>query len=198
MRILSPLKKSSIFSDSHKELVLGKWGRPWELNINRESVVSFLHQPDISNCSPGWKEVKYCKIDGKKDYQAKHHLLYNIKELGNLYNEEHKGELTYYQMHEIISSWKHTDFQNKTPKDDCRCENCENSKLFLEALKKHFKQKQMELSEKIETSPKISWARSLLGQVIFMYFRSVWRISWIICCWANLWRAGKSGNHNLF
>ena len=76
VRILSWTKKSSIFSDSHKELVLGKQGRPWELNINHESVVSFLHQPDISNCNPGWKEVKYCgKIDGEKDYQAKHHLL---------------------------------------------------------------------------------------------------------------------------
>ena len=82
-------------------------------------------------------------LHGKNDYQVKHHLLYNIKELVNLCNEEHKAELKYYQIREIISSEKHTDFQSETSKDDCRCETCENSELCLGGLKKHFfKQKQ--------------------------------------------------------
>ena len=76
------------------------------------------------------------KVDGKSDFKPKHYLLYNIRELVALYNEEHQEvETTYYQMHSTIAKERHLILQHKTPSDDCRCETCENATLLLSAVK---------------------------------------------------------------
>ena len=70
-------------------------------------------------------------VKGEKIYCAKHYLLYNIRELVEFYNHEHKD------------NDKITLFQGKTSEDDCRCKTCENGELFLEAIRSYFmKQKQ--------------------------------------------------------
>ena len=100
----------------------------------------------------------YCgkSVEGEKIYRAKHYLFYNIKELVELYNDEHGDDdkTTYYQMREVITQEKHFLFQGKTPEDDCRCETCENGELFLEAIRSIFtKQKEKNLIKNLPMDP---------------------------------------------
>lgn len=57
-----------------------KWamlGRLSKVVHNKESVVSFLQQPDVNYCDPGRKDTAFCgKSDGNKIYHLKHYLLY--------------------------------------------------------------------------------------------------------------------------
>ena len=52
-------------------------GRPSKVVHNKESVVSFLQQPDVNYCDPGRKGTAFCgKSDGNKIYHLKLYLLY--------------------------------------------------------------------------------------------------------------------------
>ena len=154
VKSLSPSKKKNIFSDARKQLFF-KTGRPSKVLQNKESIIAFLEQPDISYCAPGRKDTAYCgKSDGVKVYRAKHYLLYTFNELVSLYNEENDDEITYHQIREIVAGENHLVVQGKTPEDDCRCETCENGELFLEAVKRYFtKEKQKGLVHNLPTDP---------------------------------------------
>ena len=135
---LSPSKKKHIFFSARKQLSLGKIGRPSKVDSNRESIVAFIEQPDISYCCPGRKDTVYCgKNNGKSVYRPKHYLLHNMRELVSLYNKDNTKNITYCQMQEIVLSEKHLLNQSKSPEDDCRCETCENGELFLEVVKNY-------------------------------------------------------------
>ena len=131
---LSPKSKSSVFNNARKSLSFKKQGRK---TTDTSQLVSFLEQPSISHCVPGRKDTVYMgKVDGKSVFKRKHYLLYNIRELVALYNEEHQEvETTYYQMHSTIAKEQHLILELKTPNDDCRCETCENATLLLSAVK---------------------------------------------------------------
>ena len=77
---LSPSKKKNIFSDARRELSFTP-GRPSKVLQNKDGIIAFLEQPDISYCSPGRKDTAYCgKSNDIKIYCPKHDLLYTYKE----------------------------------------------------------------------------------------------------------------------
>ena len=154
VKSMSPSKKKHIFSDARRELSFNR-GRPSKVLQNKDAIVAFLEQPDISYCAPGRKDTAYCgKSNGTKIYRSKHYLLYSYHELVSLYNEENEEKVTYHQVREIITSEKHLIMQGKTPEDDCRCETCENAELFLQSIHHYFdKEKRKNLVSSLPTDP---------------------------------------------
>ena len=77
---LSPSKKKNIFSNARRELYFTP-GQPSKVLQNKDSIIAFLEQPDISYCAPGRKDTAYCcKSNGIKIYHPTHYLLYTYKE----------------------------------------------------------------------------------------------------------------------
>ena len=75
-------------NNARKSLSFKKQGRK---TIDTSQLVSFMKQPSISYCAPGWK-------DTKSVFKPKHYLFYNIRELVASYNEEHQEvETTYFK-----------------------------------------------------------------------------------------------------
>ena len=127
---LSPKSNSCVFNNARKSLSFKKQGRE---TIDTSQLVSFLEQPSISYCAPKAKDIVYMgKLDGKSVFKPMHCLLYNIRELVALYNEEHQDvETGYYQMYSTIAKEQHLILQHKTLCDDFQCEIWENITLLL-------------------------------------------------------------------
>ena len=116
VKSLSPSTKKNIFSDARRELSFTP-GQPSKVIQNKDSLIAFLEQPDISYWAPGRKDTAYCgKSNGINIYQPKHYLLYTYNHLVSLFNEENEEKVTYYQIREIIASEKHLVMQGKTQK----------------------------------------------------------------------------------
>ena len=154
VKSLSPSKKNNIFSDARRQSSFIP-GQPSKVLQNKDSIIAFLTQPDISYCAPRRKDTANCgKSNGIKIYQPKHHLLYTYNELVSLLNEENEEKITYCQVREIIASEKHLVMQGKTPEDDHRCETCENAELFLQSVKVYFhEEKQKDFVSNLPTDP---------------------------------------------
>ena len=96
VKSLSPSKKKNIFSDVRKELSFTP-GQPSKVFQNRDSIIAFLEQPDISYCAPSRKDTAYCgRSKSIKIYRPKHYLLYTYNKLVSLFNEENEEKVTYY------------------------------------------------------------------------------------------------------
>ena len=149
---LSPSKKKNIFSDARKEWSFTP-GWPSKVLQNKNSIIAFLELPDINYCAPSRKDTAYSgKSSDIKIYQPKHYLLYTYNKLLSLFNEENEAKVSYSQVREIIASEKDLVMQGNTPEDDCRCETCENSELFLQSTEVYFnKEKQKDLVSNLPT-----------------------------------------------
>ena len=112
-----------------------------------------MELPDINYCAPSRKDTAYSgKSSDIKIYQPKHYLLYTYNKLLSLFNEENEEKVSYSQVREIIASEKDLVMQGNTPEDDCRCETCENSELFLQSTEVYFnKEKQKDLVSNLPT-----------------------------------------------
>ena len=125
------------------------------LQANKEKIVAFLEQPDISYCSPGRKDTAYCgRSDGVKVYCSVYYLLFTYSNLVYLYNKENYSNITNYQLRGVINAENYLFMQSKTPADDFRCETCENGQLLLQTIKSYFiKEKQNPLVESLPAEP---------------------------------------------
>ena len=56
LKSLSPSKKKNIFSDARRKLSFNP-GRPSKVLQNKDSIIAFLEQPDISYCAPSRKDT---------------------------------------------------------------------------------------------------------------------------------------------
>ena len=90
---LSPNTKAKVFSSARKKISL-ELGRPVISAEFKERVIHFLERPDISYCKPGRADTVYCgKNDsGDKIYKSKHHLLWTIQDMVELFNIENRLE----------------------------------------------------------------------------------------------------------
>ena len=104
---------------------------------NKEVVMSFLKLPNISYCKPGRRDTIYCgkNKNSEKVYKPKHYLLWSLKEVVEMFNNEHDFSITYYNLQKLLKLEKHILLSTQTPEDDCRCEKCENSELLLTSIK---------------------------------------------------------------
>ena len=100
---------------------------------NKEVVMSFLKCPNISYCKPGRRDKIYCgkNKNSEKVYKPKHYLLWSLKEVVEMFNNEHDFNITYYNLQKLLKLEKHLLLSSQTPEDDCQCEKCENSELLL-------------------------------------------------------------------
>lgn len=148
----SPTSKGEIFASARKST--SSAGRPSSGTIkNKEVVMSFLERPDISYCKPGRRDTIYCgkNENGEKVYKPKHYLLWSLKEVVDMFNNEHDFNITYYNLQKLLKLEKHLLLSSQTPEDDCRCEKCENSELLLTSIKGTLiKSNYHELASKLE------------------------------------------------
>ena len=95
--------------------------------------MSFLECPDISYCKPGRRDTIYCgkNENGEKVYKPKHYLLWSLKKVVDMFNNEHDFNITYYNLQKLLKIEKHLLLSSQTLEDDCQCEKCENSELLL-------------------------------------------------------------------
>ena len=99
--------------------------------------MSFLERPDISYCKPGRRDTIYCgkNENGEKVCKPKHYLLWSLKEVVDMFNNEHDFNITYYNLQKLLKLEKHLLLSSQTSEDDCRCEKCENSELLMTSIK---------------------------------------------------------------
>ena len=90
---LSSNTKGKVFSSAGKKISL-ELGWPVISAKFKERVIHFLERPDISYCKPGRADTVYCgKNDsGDKIYKSKHHLLWTIQDMVELFNIENRLE----------------------------------------------------------------------------------------------------------
>ena len=98
--LLSPRRKSLIMLESYLASSRSKEGIKLTL-LSQFVFGTAFHQ---LLCSRVKRHCLHGQIDGKSVFKPKHYLLYNMRELLALYNEEYQEvETTYYQMHSIIA-----------------------------------------------------------------------------------------------
>ena len=104
-------------------------------------MVSFLERPDISYCKPSRGNTVYCgrEESGEKIYKFKHYLLWPIRELVVMFNDENSDATNYKQIQQVISTEKHILKVGEKNEDDCWCEKCKNTELLLAAIKRYTK-----------------------------------------------------------
>ena len=115
--------------------------------------MSVLECPDISYWKPGGRDTIYCgkNENGEKMYKPKHYLLWSLKEVVDMFNNEHDFIITYYNLQKLLKLEKHLLLPSQTPEYDCRCEKCENSELLLTSIKGTLiKSNYYELASKLE------------------------------------------------
>lgn len=123
-----------------------KSGRPLALNdTEKEFVINFLEFEDISYALPGRKDQVYIgKSDGKRMYKAKHYLLWSLKDLLGLLNQENSVEsfvskfgrvMKFSTLYRIIKQCKHVYLNDDIPEESCLCEKCENLELLCQGIR---------------------------------------------------------------
>ena len=102
---------------------------------NKDTIIAFLEQPDISYCASGRKDTAYSACQMVSRFIAQSTIC--STHITSLYLYSIKKAM-YYQVREIIPSEKHLVMQGKISEDDCRCEAFENAELFLQSVKVYF------------------------------------------------------------
>ena len=115
--------------------------------------LSYLEHPDISYCKPGGRRDRiYCgkNENSEKVYKPKHYLLWSLKEVVDMFNNEHDFNITY-NLQKLLKLEKHLLLFSQTPEDDCQCEKSENSEMLLTSIKGTLiKSNYHELASKLE------------------------------------------------
>ncbi|KAJ8027956.1 hypothetical protein HOLleu_30060 [Holothuria leucospilota] len=121
-------------------------GRPPAFTETQKTwIIGFLKRSNISYTCPGRKEAVYVgkSADGERQYHAKHYLLWYMKEIVPLMNEEiqkqfqpdEQFKVSYGSLVRFIKPIKYMRYRDDMPETTCTCEYCENLELILSAVK---------------------------------------------------------------
>ena len=128
----------------------GRIGHPKVFSDDQKKfLLQFLEPPDISYTLQGRKDQVYMSKNAKgdKQYQAKHYLLSQIRDLVDILNRNsHTDELASYKssfeaevnFSSLLDSSKsrNTFYQQDIPEVSCLCDKCENIELLATGIRK--------------------------------------------------------------
>ena len=110
--------------------------------------LNFLKLEGISYTMPGRKDQVYIGKgpDGQHMYKPKDYLLWTLREVQEMFNEELYNEnllksrfqetLKFSSLYHFIKENKEIYYQQKIPQLTCLCEKCENFELLREGIKR--------------------------------------------------------------
>ncbi|KAJ8047025.1 hypothetical protein HOLleu_05901 [Holothuria leucospilota] len=121
-------------------------GRPPAFKETQKTwIIGFLKRSNISYTCPGRKDAVYVgkSVDGERQYHAKHYLLWYIKEIVPMMNEEiqkqfqpdEQFKVSYGSRVRFIKPISYMRYRDDMPETTCTCEYCENLELILSAVK---------------------------------------------------------------
>ena len=118
------------------------------LSEEKEFLLTFLKSEGISYIVPGRKDQVYIGKgpDGQHMYKPKYYLLWTLREVQEMLNEElynenslksrFKETLKFSSFYHFIKENKEIYYQQKIPQLTCLCEKCENFELLREGIKR--------------------------------------------------------------
>ena len=114
----------------------------------KEFLLAFFKSEGMSYTMPGRKDQVYVGKDenGRQMYKAKHYLLWTLREILSMLNQELCSEnsfktkfnetLTFSTLYRFVKENKEIYYQHKIPQLSCLCEKCENFELLCEGIKR--------------------------------------------------------------
>ena len=117
------------------------------LSEEKLSNLTFLKSEGISYTMPGRKDQVYIGKgpDGQRMYKPKYYLLWTLREILAMLNEELCNEnsfklkfkeiLKFSSLYHFIKENKEIYYQQEIPQLTCLCETCENFELLCEGIK---------------------------------------------------------------